>query len=317
VTATGSLSGIPPNVLVTEAPAAGQDSADPKVLAATSWFADRYALVSLPSVSVMQTLKGAPAKGQQLAFIGYGAPVLEGEKAKARAFLKPFKAADENGVTLADPDTLRTMSPLPGTARELAAMATTLKVANGNVLTGPRATERAIRADGNLPRARIIAFATHGVLPQEVSGIEEPGLVFTPPVEASGSDDGLLAASEVAKLSLSADWVLLSACNTASGDGTPGADSLSSLARSFLYAGASALLASHWRVSDDATARLTVETLSGRSGGGLSRAESLQRAMKTVRTGKRADGSALSGWDDGWAHPSYWGGFTVISNSGD
>lgn len=317
VTATGGLSGIPPNILVTERPAVGQDGADPKVLAATPWLADRYALVALPSVSVLRAIKAKAAATQQLAFIGYGAPVLLGEKGAVRAALKPFKAVDENGATLADPDTLRTLSPLPGTARELAAMATTLNAAGGNVVTGQRATERAVRSDGNLGRARIIAFATHGVLPLEVSGIEEPGLVFTPPSEASGSDDGLLAASEVAKLSLTADWVLLSACNTASGDGTPGADSLSSLARSFLYAGASALLASHWRVSDDATARLTVETLRGRSGGGLSRAEALRQAMKAIRTGVHADGSPVEKWDDGWAHPSAWGGFMVISNSDD
>ena len=118
----------------------------------------------------------------------------------------------------------------------------------------------------------------------------------------------------MARLTLAADWVLLSACNTASSDGTPGADSLSSLARSFLYAGASALLASNWRVSDEATAALTVETLSGRSGNGITRAEALQRAMRAVRTGKRADGSAIAGWNESWAHPAAWGAFTVISN---
>ena len=131
---------------------------------------------------------------------------------------------------------------------------------------------------------------------------------------ASAADDGLLAASEVARLTLAADWVLLSACNTASSDGTPGADSLSSLARSFLYAGASALLASNWRVSDEATAALTVETLSSRSSIGFTRAEALQRAMRAVRTGKRADGSAIAGWNESWAHPAAWGAFTVISN---
>ena len=63
-----------------------------------------------------------------------------------------------------------------------------------------------------------------------MSGIEEPGLVFTPPAQASGDDDGLLAASEVAKLSLTADWVLLSACNTASG-AEAGAEAASGLGR--------------------------------------------------------------------------------------
>lgn len=54
-------------------------------------------------------------------------------------------------------------------------------------------------------------------------------------------DDGLLVASEVAQLKLDADWVVLSACNTAAGD-KPGAEALSGLARAFFYAGARALL---------------------------------------------------------------------------
>jgi CHAT domain-containing protein len=62
-------------------------------------------------------------------------------------------------------------------------------------------------------------------------------------------DDGLLQASEVAQLKLNADWVVLSACNTASSDGV-GAEALSGLARAFLYAGARSLVVSHWDVND-------------------------------------------------------------------
>lgn len=319
VVAAGAMGALPLGVLVTDPPDPAEDGADPKVMAATPWFADRYALIALPSVSVLRALKRVPAAtADRISFLGYGAPVLEGKKPGARAnamAARLFKSVDEGGAALADPAALRALDPLPGTARELSAMAETLDAVPGSVTTGPAATESAVRADPRLARARIVAFATHGVLPQEVSGIEEPGLVMTPPSQASGGDDGLLAASEVARLSLAADWVLLSACNTAAGDGTPGADSLSSLARAFLYAGASALLASHWRVSDEATARLTVEALAGRAKSGLSRAEALQRAMKAIRTGKRADGSAVERWDDSWSHPSAWGAFTVISNT--
>ena len=168
-----------------------------------------------------------------------------------------------------------------------------------------------MRTDPAVGQARILAFATHGILPGEIGGLREPGLAFTPPEQSSREDDGLLAASEVAAMRLSADWVILSACNTASADGTPGADSLSSLGRAFLYAGAGSLLASRWRVADDATAALTVETLIARKAG-LSRAAALQRAMRAVRTGKRADGSALPGWHSTWAHPAAWAPFTVI-----
>ena len=81
----------------------------------------------------------------------------------------------------------------------------------------------------------------------DIKGLGEPALALTLPEKPNTSDDGLLTASEVAELKLNADWVVLSACNTAAGD-KPGAEALSGLARSFFYAGAHALLVSHWDV---------------------------------------------------------------------
>lgn len=318
VVTSGALAGLPLGLLPTAAPAPGEDGADPAVLERTPWLADRYALSSLPAVSVLRALRRQPAGGGSVNFIGYGAPVLDGpDKAGrgAETMFTVFAPAGPDGVALANPQVLRALSPLPGTATELSAMARTLKAGPREIHLGAQATEASVRADPAIRRARILAFATHGVLPGELRGFDEPGLVFTPPAKPSPQDDGLLAASEVARMTLSADWVILSACNTASTDGTPGADSLSSLSRSFLYAGASALLASHWRVADDSTAALTVETLALRQGNaGLSRAEALKAAMNAVRTGKRADGSAVPGWTDAWAHPGAWAPFTVISN---
>jgi CHAT domain-containing protein len=224
-----------------------------------------------------------------------------------------FRSVDSSGIALADPSTLRTqMAPLPGTRVELAAMAEAMRAPTGALHLGEAATESAVKASKELPRSRVVAFATHGLLPREVRGLEEPGLVFTPPQAASAQDDGVLAASEAATLNLTADWLILSACNTAAADGRAAGDSLSGLARAFLYAGARALLVSHWRVRDDVTAVLTVETLRNRTGG--SRAQSLQRAMHAVRTGNLSDGSRLPGWAPGWAHPSAWAPFVVVSD---
>jgi CHAT domain-containing protein len=64
---------------------------------------------------------------------------------------------------------------------------------------------------------RIVHFATHGALAGEIRGSGEPGLILTPPQTASAEDDGYLTASEIAGLKLDADWVILSACNTAAG----------------------------------------------------------------------------------------------------
>ncbi|WP_380873936.1 hypothetical protein ACFB49_44730 [Sphingomonas sp. DBB INV C78] len=315
VVTSGALAGLPLGLLPTAAPKPGEDGADPKVLEATPWLADRYALSSLPSVSVLRALRRQTAAAGS-GFVGYGAPVLDGPDKSGRGLdptISAFSPAGPDGIPLANPVMLRTLSPLPGTATELSAMAKTLKASAKEIHLGPKATEGSVRSDPAIRKTRVLAFATHGILPGELSGLEEPGLVFTPPATPSSRDDGLLTASEVSKLNLSADWVILSACNTASTDGTPGADSLSSLARSFLYAGASSLLASHWRVADDSTAALTVETLGLRQTGS-GRADALKTAMAAIRTGKRADGSAVSGWTDAWVHPAAWAPFTVISN---
>ncbi|MES2498469.1 MAG: tetratricopeptide repeat protein [Pseudomonadota bacterium] len=312
----GALAELPLGLLPTAPPGTGDGDV---ALQSTAWLGDRYAVTVLPAVSVLRIPKGAaPVAADDAAarFVGYGAPNFIGTAGTGRTiddFLRIPQPVDRAGQGLADPSALRELSPLPGTEVELKAMAAILSVAPEGLHLGTAATEASVRSDPAIVTARIIAFATHGILPGEIGGLREPGLAFTPPDTGSREDDGLLAASEVAGMRLSADWVILSACNTATADGTPGADSLSSLGRAFLYAGAGSLLASRWRVADDATAALTVETLVARKAG-LSRSRALQRAMRTVRTGRRADGSALPGWSPVWAHPAAWAPFTVIGS---
>ena len=109
-------------------------------------------------------------------------------------------------------------------------------------------------------------FATHGLLSGETemfaAAKAEPALILSPPKTGSEEDDGLLTASEIAQLKLDADWVVLSACNTAAGESDrPGTEALSGLARAFFYAGSRALLVSHWAVNSDATVRLITKAL--------------------------------------------------------
>lgn len=291
VTAGGPVAALPLDALVTAA------SRDPTDLARTRWLGDRYAMISLPSVSAL-TARRTTAPGPEVtAFVGYGDPTFAGGGA-------------------GDMKALRAMPPLPGTRQELQALAQVLNAPPDSLVLGAAATETSVRADPRLNRARVVAFATHGLLPGELNGHNEPALVFTPPVSGSPNDDGLLSASEVAQMSLAAEWVVLSACNTGSGEG--GSDSLSALARAFLYAGARSLVASHWRVADDATAALTVEMLATRRAHPrLSQAEARQRAMRAVRTGRRADGSAVAGWTPEWRDPAAWAPFTLIAASND
>ncbi|NQX95518.1 MAG: CHAT domain-containing protein, partial [Erythrobacter sp.] len=142
----------------------------------------------------------------------------------------------------------------------------------------------------------------HGFTSEESGETAEPGLVFTPPSQAKPEDDGYLAASEVVGLNLMlAQWVILSACNTASPSGKPGETGLSGLAQAFFYAGAESLLVSHWPVFDDIAPLLTVDTLK-RSQAGEPRAEALQAAMREIRMNPQLDA----------AHPAVWAPFTLV-----
>ena len=139
---------------------------------------------------------------------------------------------------LADVSHIKMQVPLPETADELCAVAQDVKAEARDIRLGAQATEREIKrlsASGELAKYRMVHFATHGVLAGQLDGTHEPGLILTPPDKATEEDDGYLSASEIAALKLDADWVILSACNTAAGAATS-AEALSGLARAFIYA---------------------------------------------------------------------------------
>ena len=204
---------------------------------------------------------------------------------------------------------IRRQPPLPETADEVCAVARDLGAAESDVLLGSRATEstlKSLSASGALKTYRVLHFATHGLVAGETESLArskaEPALILTPPETDSEDDDGLLTASEVAELTLDADAVVLSACNTASASGTPGAEPLSGLARAFLHAGTRALLVTHWQVNSQAAVELVTATFAERRRDpGMRLAEALHRSM-----------SALIARGDATAHPSHWAPFVVV-----
>ncbi len=155
----------------------------------------------------------------------------------------------------------------------------------------------------DLSGTEVIAFATHGLVSGKRSGFNEPGLVLTPPREGTELDDGILTASEVAQLELYPGLVVLSACNTATEDGGPGAEGLSGLARAFFYAGSRTLLVSHWSINTEAAERLTTELFREVANDNeIGFSEALRRSMKTLANGD----------DLRFAHPAHWAPFVVV-----
>ncbi|AKM10671.1 CHAT domain-containing tetratricopeptide repeat protein [Croceicoccus naphthovorans] len=222
-------------------------------------------------------------------FIGVGAPQLgDGERTDA------YRGT---ALELAD---IRDLPALPQAEREVALVAEASGAKERVILTGAEASEPRIRAASQRP-ADVILFATHGLTAGEIGGLREPALVLTPPGSVTqAEDDGFLLASEIAGLGLAADIVILSACNSAAGRDVT-APAYTGLANAFLASGSRSLMLSHWRVRDDAAARLTAATMTGLSGDG-DYARALQRAQLDMMAGKDH------------AHPAFWAPFVIIGD---
>jgi CHAT domain-containing protein len=222
----------------------------------------------------------------------------------ASAPTRGFSTYFRDGVPLAE--ALDDVPSLPGTLIEGRALEHALHGRPGSLLTGRDASKAELmarNADGRLGKVRVLEFATHGLVAGDASDLAEPALVL-----AAGATpaDELLLASEAATLKLNADWVLLSACNTASPD-APEAQGLSGLSRAFFYAGARSLLVSHWRVRDDVAPKLIpAMLLAERNNPRLSRAEALRQASLAI-----LDDRSLNA-----ANPAAWAPFTLIGEAG-
>jgi CHAT domain-containing protein len=302
VVTNGALTSLPPALLVTKEPGG-------KELKDVDWLIRSHAVTILPSVSSLKILRTASATTSAAKpMIAFGDPVFS-RTARAQALRQVSMrsiTAFYSGTKI-DIATLRERLPqLPGTRTEVQAIAKALDADPGDIRLGLAVTETAAK-QARLDQYRIIYFATHGLVAGELEQFTkskaEPALALSIPDKATDFDDGLLSASEIAQLKLNADWVVLSACNTAAED-RPGAEALSGLARAFFYAGARSLIVSHWEVADEATARLMTGTFQASARDTkLSHGEALRQSMLALIDNANSD-------DD--AHPRMWAPFVVV-----
>lgn len=296
VVANGALASLPVSLLVTQRPAAAHDYRN------AAWLVRRFATSNVPSVRALVALRAsAAATAASKPFLGVGNPLFTGTARAPAATSQAGRCRDAGPMPAA---ALRALAPLPETAGELRAVAGVLGAGPESILTGAAATEPAFRAmhPGDY---RVLYFATHGLLPGELSCESEPALALSPPPAPAQtkSGDGLLEASEIAALPLNADLVVLSACNTAQTATGFGGEALSGLAEAFFYAGARSLIASHWEVPSAPTVRL-MTGLFQRLGPGLTggAAAALQQAQLQLIE------------QPATAHPFFWAAFTVIGD---
>jgi CHAT domain-containing protein len=284
---------------------------------AVPWLLRQMAVTQLPSVNSLITLrKVPPGDARRLPFIGFGDPWFSKQQ---MAEVAAPGAVQTRGLRLVrrsapatrtvDSAELAQLPRLPDTADEVKGVALALHADPGrDVFLGRDANERAVKTT-DLSGRKVVMFATHGLVPGDLNGLTQPALALSAPDVADVDGDGLLTIDEILALRLNADWVVLSACNTASGDGA-GAEAVSGLGRAFFYAGTRALLVSNWPVETTSARALTTDLFRRQADDPtLTRAEALRSAMLGLIDGPGAGQFT-------YGHPIFWAPFTLVGDGG-
>lgn len=313
---------------------------------AVPWLVRDAAVTQYPSASAFVALRALPpGDPNRRAFAGFGDPLFNSEQlaeakgeAPARIQLAsagtsvmrgtalslrnlavarvPVAADPESGAApnVANSSALAQVPRLPDTGEEIREIARVLGAdPEQDVYLQLRANEEQVRR-ADLANRKIVMFATHGLVPGELDGLGQPALALTAPELAGVEGDGLLTMNEVLGMKLSADWVVLSACNTAAGDGK-GAEAISGLGRAFFYAGSRALLVTHWPVETTSARALTTELFRRQTANpDITRAEALRQAELALIDGP--------GYTEGgksvhaYAHPLFWAPYALVGDGG-
>ena len=312
-----------PFALLPTAPVENTQTTDFDNYRSVPWLIRRMAVSQLPSASALLALRGRALRPTETssAFIGFGDPDFGNASRTAPANIRALSRrnlqipAGGDPARPSTPSSFSRLPQLPDTALELRDIAAILKADSGDIFLGSRASETNVK-NRRLDGYRVLMFATHGLVPGELDGLTQPALALSNPAITGEKDaDGLLTMDEVLGLQLNADWVVLSACNTASGDGA-GSEAISGLGRAFFYAGASALLVTNWPV-ETVSARLITTDLFRRQSErpSLSRGEALREVMLNMidRTEVKDD---VGRTRYTYAHPVFWAPFSIVGDAG-
>jgi CHAT domain-containing protein len=296
VAPSGPLLSLPFAVLLT-------GPGDPSQLADAPWLIREMTIAHVPSAANFVALRRAAGTSRAgKPWFGFGdfRPVT---LAQAERSFPSTECADSARLFAGLP-------PLPFAQRELGAARALLGAAPTDEMLGAAFTVPAVE-HADLKDYRVLHFATHALLPAELRCQSEPAIVTSAPPGAPDASGALLTSSDVLGLDLDANAVILSACNSGGPGGADGGDSLSGLARAFFFAGARALLVTHWSISDQSSAFLVADTLrrfAAGTDGGL--AGSLRAAQLGMLDGAGKTLPAIL------AHPFYWAPFALIGEGG-
>ena len=287
------------------------------------WLVRKIAISQLPSVNALAALRNDEKREvKKQSFIAFADPYFSAAQAnKAAAVQKTATALATRGLPLrlrSAPKTsnvssaeLALLPALPDTSVEVREIGKVLGAEDADLhLHDQASVQKVMQTD--FSNKSIVMFSTHGLVAGELDGLTQPALALSSPeVTGEKDSDGLLTMDKILELKLNADWVVLSACNTASGDGT--SEALSGLGRAFFYAGAKALLVSNWPVDTVASRQLMTELFKRQAlTPTLAKPEALRQAMlELADKGLYAEGKSGSYV---YAHPLFWAPFVVVGD---
>lgn len=264
-------------------------------LTSADWVVRHHAISYAGSAAAVLAARRARPGGGGFEFLGIGDPLLSGRTDDGQPRGQAVLRGVRSGSGLSE------LAPLPETRAELQASARGFRQAK--VLLSADATERGFRGElvGNYS---VLSFATHGLIRDDLQGLSEPALVLTPVSADDPMDDGLLTASEIADLNLSAWFVALSACNTANFDLSQAAQDLPALASAFAVAGTPSTLATLWPVNSETGQRVVSGVFEGlrASRGSATALADAQRTFLAAPPGKA------------WLHPRFWAPFVILGD---
>lgn len=253
----------------------------------------RYEIVQVPSATILGAMRSLTA--------GRAAP-----SKTAAIFADPIYEAQDPRVRPTASSVRRTRAPQTGQipSLSLARLPFSRGEANAIASLAPKEVRMFVGAEATRERVlgralhdyRFLHFATHGVVNQEVSSLSS--LVLSLVDGAGRPRDGFVMLPDIYDMTLNADVVVLSGCQTALGKDVRGEGPIG-LARAFMYAGAPRVVASLWQVDDLATAELMKRFYRGMLVGGLTPAAALRAAQRELAGTRR------------WRSPYFWAPFVL------
>ena len=334
VVAPGALGQIPFSVLPTSAVALKEEKG---VLFSkykeVPWLVRKVSVTNYPAVSSFLTLRTLPeGDPNRKAFVGFGDPVFTKEQltvaqapndtvASRGGNRLRVRGARVSGEDKLDNKQIASMSleklnRLPDTAEEVRDIASALGASpEKDTFTGERATEMQVK-NMDLSDRRVIAFASHALLPWDLDGLDQPAIALSSPAVVGGDEDGVLTMSEIMKLRLNADWAVLSACNTGASEGE-GAEAVSGLGRAFFYAGTRAVLVTMWPVETTSAKSLMTGLFTHYTKEkGLSRAQAQRKAINEMIDSQTFKDPVTGKTVASYAHPFFWAPYIIMGDGG-